>query len=71
MNLVEELEKRAAKAAQGNWIPACGGTEVPFKSRSGKRLLYCYQPATGKHAYLDMDSDVFLTDEEAFTTLSI
>ena len=48
-----------------NWIPACQQTEKPFRTRSGKILLYCYQPSTGKHAYLDMDNDIILTDEEA------
>lgn len=65
MNVAEILNERAAKAAQGNWFPACGGTEVPFTSRSGKVLLYCYQPSTGKHAYLDCGTDLILSDEEA------
>jgi len=56
----------ARKAAeQGNWFPACDGTETPFTARSGRRLLYCYQPSTGRHAYLDLESDMILTDEEA------
>lgn len=53
----------------GNWIPACGGTETPFTSRSGKRLLYVYQPSTGNHAYLDLGTDIILTDEEARAAL--
>jgi len=65
MNLVQELAARDAKAAQGNWTPACGGTETPFKSRSGVTLLYCYQASTGRHAYLDCGTDIILTDEEA------
>lgn len=50
---------------QGPWTPASGGTEEVFKSRTGKRLLYCWQQTTGKHAYLDVDSDLILSDEEA------
>lgn len=50
---------------QGEWTAASGGTEVPFMTRSGARLLYCYQPRSGKHAYLHCDSDLILTDEEA------
>jgi hypothetical protein len=50
---------------QGNWYPACGGTETPFISRSGKRLQYMYQPRTGNHAYMDVDCDMIITDEEA------
>ena len=47
------------------WVPACGGTETPFKTRSGKTLLYCFNPYLGKHAYLDCGSDMILSDEEA------
>jgi hypothetical protein len=67
--LTEILDEKQAKAEQGNWIPACGGTEVPFLTRSGKRLLYMWQPSTGRHAYLDMGSDMFLTDEESRAAL--
>ena len=54
-----------------SWVPACGGTEVPFKSRSGKRLQYVWQPSTGHHAYLDVDSDIILSDEEAEAALAL
>lgn len=65
MNVAELLDQRKRKAEQGAWFPACGGTEVPFRSRSGKTLLYMWQPSTGRHAYLDCSNDIFLTDEEA------
>jgi hypothetical protein len=65
LSVAELLEKRAKAKEQGNWIPACGGTEVPFFTRSGRRLLYVWQPSTGKHAYLDCNSDLILSDEEA------
>ena len=52
-----------------NWYPACGGTEEPFTSRSGKRLLYCWCPATGAHAYLDLGSDIFLSNDEAVAAM--
>jgi hypothetical protein len=68
--LVEILAQRQAKAEQGHWVPACNGTEVPFLSRSGRRLLYCWQPSTGRHAYLDMGTDIILTDEEASIALA-
>lgn len=54
-----------------NWRPACGGTEVPFTSRSGKRLQYVWQPSTGHHAYLDVESDLILSDEEAEACLAL
>lgn len=56
--------------SQGNWFPANGGTEVPFLTRSRRRLLYVWQPSTGNHAYLDCDSDLILSDEEAEFALS-
>jgi hypothetical protein len=54
---------------QGPWVPAGGGSEVPFTTRGGVRLLYCYQPRSGKHAYLNCDTDMILTDEEAWLYL--
>lgn len=64
------LEARK-RAEQGNWFPACDGTEQPFTSRSGIRLLYCYQPTTGRHAYLNCDTDLILTEEEAAAALQL
>ena len=52
------------------WRPACNGTETAFTSRSGKRLLYAWQPSTGKHAYLDLGTDIILSDEEARIALA-
>ena len=40
--------------------------EKPFKSRSGRVLLYCYDTDTGKHLYLDVEADMALTNEEAW-----
>jgi hypothetical protein len=56
--------------SQGNWYPACGGTETAFRTRGGHLLLYCWQPSTGKHAYLNVETDIILTDEEARATLA-
>ena len=53
------------KRRNGNWYPACGGTETPFKSRSGRTLLYCYQPSTGNHGYIDTQTDLLLSEDEA------
>jgi hypothetical protein len=71
MNIDQLIDKLAKKAEQGHWVPACGGTETPFKSRSGKVLLYCWQPSTGRHAYLDCGTDIILSDEEAKAALAI
>lgn len=54
-----------------NWVPASGGTEVPFKTRTGRTLLYCWQPSTGNHAYLDCGTDLILTNEEARLALDL
>ena len=64
----KELQKNVES---DSWVPACGGTELPFKSRSGKRLQYVWQPSTGQHAYLDLDSDIILSDEEAEASLAL
>ncbi len=60
------LEYEMARCGNADaWVPANGGTETPFKSRSGRVLLYCWNPRQGKHAYLDVTTDIILTDEEA------
>lgn len=53
------------------WVPAHHGTETEFTSRTGKRLLYCYNPRLGRHAYLDLGSDIILTDDEALVALGL
>jgi len=67
----QENKQRAENRLNDNWIPACGGTEVPFVSRSGKRLQYVWQPSTGQHAYLDLDSDTILSNEAAEAALAL
>lgn len=36
--------------------------------RDGRRLLYCYNPKLGRHAYLDVDQDIVLSDEQALAS---
>lgn len=67
--LAQMVAEADEKAAQGAWVPACGGSEVPFWTRAGRRLLYCYQATTGRHAYIDMQTDLILSDEEAALAL--
>lgn len=57
------------KRENGVWTPACGGTETEFKTRNGHRLLYVWQQSTGRHAYLNLDTDIVLTDDEARAAL--
>ena len=56
---------------EANWVPACDGTEVPFTTRTGRRLLYCWDTRSGQHAYLDCQSDLILSDEEARLALAV
>lgn len=63
--VIEKIEAAEAKKQQGNWFPACGGTEQPFTTRTGFRLQYMFQPSTGNHAYLNCETDIILSDEEA------
>ena len=69
--VAEQMAQRDLEAAQGNWLPASGGTEEPFLTRTGRRLLYCYQPSTGRHAYLDCATDLILDDAEADAVLAL
>jgi hypothetical protein len=64
MSMTDTFRMACERRIDG-WYPASGGTETPFKARSGATLLYCFNPATGKHAYLDCGSDIILTYEEA------
>lgn len=55
----------AARNANGPWYPANGGAELPFVARNGMRLQYMWQPSTGRHAYMNLDTDMVLSDREA------
>jgi hypothetical protein len=69
--IAKEKKQPTENKLNDNWVPACQGTEEPFVSRSGKRLLYVWQPSTGQHAYLDLDSDTILSDEAAEAALAL
>ncbi len=71
LTIPQSLELREEWKSQGDWVPACGGLETPFVSRSGRRLLYCWQPRSGRHAYLDVARDVILSDEEAANAMGL
>jgi len=60
--------KEALREKADRWIPAAGGTEEPFL-KNGVRYLYCFNPFKARHAYLDLDSDVILTDAEALEVM--
>lgn len=65
MNLSEMLKAADDKRNQGNWIPANGGTETPFWTRNGYLLLYVYQASTGRHSYMNVQTDLLMSDDEA------
>lgn len=67
----ETLEYYMARVANADrFVPACCGTETPFRSRSGVVLQYCWNPAQGRHGYLDVDNDLILSDEAAAAYLA-
>ena len=45
------------------WVPGTG--ETSYMTRSGIRVLYCWNPRTGEKAWLNCDSDMFMSDEDA------
>lgn len=60
----EYLDDLDAWKKQGNWAPASGGTERPFKTRTGRTLQYMYQAQSGRHAYYDPEIDMIVDDDE-------
>ena len=40
-------------------------------TRTGRRLLYMWNPTTGEHAYYDVINDVFLSADEATAALAM
>ena len=65
-NLAEALAAVDRQNEQGHWVPACGGTETPFRMR-GYKLLYVWQQSTGRHAYLNVETDMILSAAEVNT----
>lgn len=59
-----ELMSKGVHPVKDEWIPANGGHEEPFNTRTGRRVLYVWNPLTGQHAHLDLGTDMILTGEE-------
>lgn len=53
----------AAEALADRWVAACGGTERPTRSRSGRVYLYVYNFAERRHAWLDVETDMLRFDD--------
>jgi hypothetical protein len=64
------FQDAAVAKPQDKWVPACGGTETPFRARSGATLLYCWNPARQEHAYL-LNGVTVLTFKEAEAHLQL
>lgn len=47
----------AVEARADRWVAACGGLEEPFEHQ-GTRWLYVWNPATGEHGHLNLDTDL-------------
>jgi hypothetical protein len=71
LSLSRQIAIEEYRKLQGDWIPACNGTETPFTTRSGFHLLYVYQPSSGNHAYLNLDTDMTLSTDEAMRALGV
>ena len=56
--VTEEYAQAVLRLAD-DWIPACGGWEVPFPFQGG-RYLYCYNPRRRSHRYLDCQTDLLM-----------
>jgi hypothetical protein len=70
ISVADQLRWQAAKRENGPIYPANGGTETPIRYRGGRTLLYCWQPSTGRHMYLDTETDIILSDEDAMRIIS-
>jgi hypothetical protein len=53
----ESVDAWVARVHRLGWVPANGGTEQPIMF-GNKRLLYCVDIRTGKHAYINLDTDM-------------
>jgi hypothetical protein len=51
------------------WLPACQGTETPTRFRDGRLLLYVYNPFLARHAYLDVERDIILSEEDSLKSI--
>jgi len=67
---MERIFSEACKNMTDIWLPGSGGTETAFTSRSGVRMLYCYNPGQNRHAYLNIDTDIIMTQDEASNAIN-
>jgi len=60
----DAINAKQARDEQGAWIPAGGGSEKSFR-HGDYTYQYMYQPSTHRHAYLCLDTDLFLSNDQA------
>jgi hypothetical protein len=58
------MDSTEHKINRDQWVAACGGSEKPFKAPNGLLVWYMWNRKTGEHAYLNVKTDIFLTQEE-------
>ena len=56
-NMNQQEYDLALTAKADRWVAACGGMEVSFL-HNGTKWLYVWNPATGEHGYLNLDTDI-------------
>ena len=55
----------AVQTHADTWVVAGKGMETPF-IKEGKEYLYVFNPATGKHGFLDIADDIVIDDREFY-----
>ena len=59
--VADTLARVRREQEQGRWQVGCGGHEVPF-TYGHTRWLYVFQPSSGRHGYLNLDTDIVHDD---------
>ena len=59
--VADVLARVKRERENGRWQVGCGGTETPV-TFDGTRWLYVFQPSTGTHGYLNLDTDIVHND---------
>lgn len=49
--------RNAVQMKRDAWVPAHGGNEQPMVDRQRRTVLYCFNPAQHRHAYIDCGTD--------------
>lgn len=52
---------RAVAQREDRWVVGCGGNEVPF-TYNNERWLYVFHPQSGRHGYLNLNTDTVHDD---------